>query len=204
VTTVLWPQVRVQANGCSVPTPMQAFAQDCFPAFAKRLEEKASFGPSGTDGSPAWRWFSAAENGEGSYIGRTWVSFPGSGYTRTLPLDLGEAQAAVAELQEGGWLDLQTRVVFVDLMLHNPNTGLATLVKMATEFPAAGAAIPFVVLRTAPLSSLVLSLASATELTAEILILCQVRLNSLRRSGDTPRSKGALDQYHAVDVCLVC
>ena len=74
----------------------------------------------------------------------------------------------------------------------------------ATEFPAAGAAIPFVVLRTAPLSSLVLSLASATELTAEILILCQVRLNSLRRSGDTPRSKGALDQYHAIDVCLVC
>ena len=46
----------------------------------------------------------------------------------------------VDELEEERWLDLQTRAVFVELCLYNPNTNLFTFLRMGAEFPVLGAA----------------------------------------------------------------
>ncbi|KAJ1466664.1 Polycystin cation channel, partial [Baffinella frigidus] len=69
-------------------------------------------------------------------------------YNVTIPLDLNEARKTIAHLRENNWLDLQTRAIFIDLFVYNANTNLVTLVKMITEIPAAGAAIPFLLLLT--------------------------------------------------------
>ena len=42
------------------------------------------------------------------------------------------------ELNEERWLDLQTRAVFVELCLYNPNTNLFTFLRMGAEFPETG------------------------------------------------------------------
>ena len=44
------------------------------------------------------------------------------------------------ELNEERWLDLQTRALFVELCLYNPNTNLFTFLRLGAEFPVLGAA----------------------------------------------------------------
>lgn len=44
----------------------------------------------------------------------------------------------IEELNEERWLDLQTRAVFVELCLYNPNTNLFTFLRMGAEFPETG------------------------------------------------------------------
>ena len=47
----------------------------------------------------------------------------------------------IEELNEGKWLDLQTKAVFVEMSLYNPNTNLFTFVRMCVEFPEVGSTI---------------------------------------------------------------
>ena len=44
----------------------------------------------------------------------------------------------IEELNEGKWLDLQTRAVFVEMSLYNPNINLFTFIRMGAEFPEVG------------------------------------------------------------------
>ena len=54
----------------------------------------------------------------------------------------------INELLEEQWLDLQTRAVFVELSLYNPNTNLFTFLRMGAEFPEIGATSVWRDLRT--------------------------------------------------------
>lgn len=168
-------QVRVKEGACEIPSAMEGFADVCFAPFSKKNEDKEDFGPLNLEtGRKEWHWASKEAMGEGVYTGRTWIDFPGSGYNVTIPLDLNEARKTIAHLRENNWLDLQTRAIFIDLFVYNANTNLVTLVKMITEIPAAGAAIPFLLLRTAPLNTLNAKLARPSETFAETLIFAQV------------------------------
>ena len=41
------------------------------------------------------------------------------------------------------WIDRQTRAVFIEFTLYNPNVNLFTSVQLLTEFPPVGAAVTF-------------------------------------------------------------
>ncbi|XP_070188678.1 polycystin-1-like protein 2 [Littorina saxatilis] len=67
-------------------------------------------------------------------------AFYGSGgYLSDLTVNQDVVTKTIQELEDGKWLDLQTRGVFVELCLYNPNTNLFTFMRMGAEFPTQGA-----------------------------------------------------------------
>ena len=55
-----------------------------------------------------------------------------------MSFDRDVVSKTIEELSEERWLDLQTRAVFVELCLYNPNTNLFTFLRMGAEFPEIG------------------------------------------------------------------
>ena len=47
----------------------------------------------------------------------------------------------MSSLYENAWVDHNTRAVFAEFTLYNPNVNLFTGVELLTEFPATGAAV---------------------------------------------------------------
>lgn len=176
-------QVRVGSDSCAVPALLQEYGAECYAPFSAAAEDREAYGPSDGLGQRVWRWWSAAELREGSYVGRSWVTYPGSGFNVTLPTDRASALERLAFLQDNRWVDLRTRAVFLDMLIYNANTRLVTLVKAVVEFPPASGCIPFLVLRTAPLSALLPSLNSPAGLAAELAILVQVCLYVVKEVG---------------------
>ena len=64
--------------------------------------------------------------------------YSGGGYVAELGQTLAEAREVVAELREGGWLDRNTRVVFIEFLLYNPNLNLFGVSESIVEWPQIG------------------------------------------------------------------
>ena len=52
--------------------------------------------------------------------------YPGSGYNLTIPRDYTKALEMLEWYKKHNWIDIGTRVVFVDLLLYNPNLQIMT------------------------------------------------------------------------------
>ena len=130
-------QVRVGSDSCAVPALLQEYGAECYAPFSAAAEDREAYGPSDGLGQRVWRWWSAAELREGSYVGRSWVTYPGSGFNVTLPTDRASALERLAFLQDNRWVDLRTRAVFLDMLIYNANTRLVTLVKARPPRPPA-------------------------------------------------------------------
>lgn len=164
-------QVRVTPDSCIVPAILSSYVPNCYSKYSDAAEEVAPYGPLTERGIPEWIWRSDRELNEGTYWGRSGTVFPGSGYNTTLPLQQAEAAKTLEHLKRNNWIDLQTRVVFIDFVVYNANVNLLTLVKIATEFPPSSGAKPFLVLRTAPLKMILPSESSKSDLAIETSIL---------------------------------
>ena len=71
----------------------------------------------------------------------TITMYSGSGYVANLGYDPVTAYTVVADLHSNGWLDIQTRAVFVEFTIFNANTNLFGTVSYFIEFPPSSAAI---------------------------------------------------------------
>ena len=71
----------------------------------------------------------------------TITMYSGSGYVANLGYDPVTAYTVVADLHSNGWLDVQTRAVFVEFTVFNANTNLFGIVSYFIEFPPSSAAI---------------------------------------------------------------
>ena len=71
----------------------------------------------------------------------TITMYSGSGYVANLGYDPVTAYTVVADLHSNGWLDAQTRAVFVEFTVFNANTNLFGIVSYFIEFPPSSAAI---------------------------------------------------------------
>ena len=71
----------------------------------------------------------------------TITMYSGSGYVANLGYDPVTAYTVVADLHSNGWLDAQTRAVFVEFTVFNVNTNLFGIVSYFIEFPPSSAAI---------------------------------------------------------------
>ena len=120
---------------------------------------------------PVFKWFSEKEMMEGSYVGRSGIQYPGSGYNVTLPLKQSHALEEIYFLKDNNWIDLQTRAVFIDFIVYNANVRLITLIKVAVEFPASSGCRPFLVLRTSQIDRLVQKEMTNTSMLAEFFLL---------------------------------
>ena len=66
--------------------------------------------------------------------------YSGSGYVANLGYDQETAFTVIADLHSNGWIDVQTRAVFVEFTVYNANTNLFGIITLFIEFlPSSGA-----------------------------------------------------------------
>ena len=66
--------------------------------------------------------------------------YSGSGYPANLGYDPETAYTVVADLHSNGWIDVQTRAVFVEFTVYNANTNLFGIISIFVEFPSSSSA----------------------------------------------------------------
>ncbi|XP_028413717.1 uncharacterized protein LOC114536572 [Dendronephthya gigantea] len=71
----------------------------------------------------------------------TITMYSGSGYAANLGYDTVTAYTVVADLHSNGWIDVQTRAVFVEFTVYNANANLFGIVSYFVEFPQSSAAV---------------------------------------------------------------
>ncbi|XP_070186772.1 polycystin-1-like protein 2 [Littorina saxatilis] len=67
--------------------------------------------------------------------------YPTGGYIADFAVNRDVVSETITELHEGEWFDLQTRAVFVELALYNPNVNLFTFIRMGAEFAEVGSVV---------------------------------------------------------------
>lgn len=68
--------------------------------------------------------------------------YPGAGHSIIMPSNQTNWMATMEELKENQFIDMNTRVVFVELTVYNPSHNLFGQARMAVEFDAGGGAVP--------------------------------------------------------------
>ena len=66
-------------------------------------------------------------------------TYPSSGYSLNIPADSDVGGGLIEGLKAGGWLDLNTRAIFLEYVLYNTHVDLYTVGRATIEFPATGA-----------------------------------------------------------------
>jgi hypothetical protein len=131
-------QLRVPPKSCPLRTFAEAFASDsggpqCHPGFTTNRVDTAPFGP-----GAEWKYMANT----GSYPVRSTYSnnlYTADGHVIDISLrDAGAARDLFRHLEDNFWIDLQTRAVFVNINLYNPNTDVIGSVQLMIEFLESG------------------------------------------------------------------
>ena len=69
-------------------------------------------------------------------------TYGGGGYVANLGSSKGQALELMDQLVENGWLDRDTRAIFVEFNSYNPNTNYFSHISYLLESPAIGALLP--------------------------------------------------------------
>ena len=78
--------------------------------------------------------------------GRLWASqatYNGGGFIANLDINKNISEAIIRELKDNLWIDRQTRAVFVEFTIYNPNVDLFGYVTLVAEFLPGGGATHF-------------------------------------------------------------
>ena len=67
--------------------------------------------------------------------------YSGSGYATNLGYDQETSYTVIADLHSNGWIDVQTRAVFVEFTVYNANTNLFGIITIFIEFLPSSSAI---------------------------------------------------------------
>ncbi|CAF4053998.1 unnamed protein product, partial [Rotaria sordida] len=142
-------QLRIKSNICSD----QRIISICYNDYSLFNEEKNSF-------QPGWinQTLSTDEQYSSSIIKvfkystskelDTYISmgeygiYSGNGYVYEFRGRLSDLQSNLSKLHQLGWIDEQTRAIFIQLTLYNPNVQLFTSVTFLTEFLSTSSIIP--------------------------------------------------------------
>ena len=87
-----------------------------------------------------WRYHSMVDLRGFPYWGRI-VMYSGGGYVANLGYDMAKAYTVVADLHSNGWVDVQTRAVFVEFTVYNANTNLYGIISILIEFSASSSVV---------------------------------------------------------------
>jgi len=162
-------QVRVSSSSCTALRSFQELtnSSECFGELGFAGDARDTFV---TAGGKSYIWRDSDLLKTGRYFGQ-YDSYPGGGYLVVLPSNAYEFAEAVTELLNTRWLDLGTRVVFVDLLLYNPSSMLVIEVKVMFESPASGGCIPYLDVKNARYSDLFFNSDTLIELGLQVSLL---------------------------------
>eukprot|EP00277_Geminigera_cryophila_P013696 CAMPEP_0179454308 /NCGR_PEP_ID=MMETSP0799-20121207/38170_1 /TAXON_ID=46947 /ORGANISM="Geminigera cryophila, Strain CCMP2564" /LENGTH=458 /DNA_ID=CAMNT_0021252053 /DNA_START=324 /DNA_END=1699 /DNA_ORIENTATION=+ len=138
-----------------------------------------------------WTWESAKDLKMDSWVGRSSVKYPGSGYFVKLPMDPEIARDEVKFLADNDWLDLGTRAVFIDMLVYNPNVGYISLIKLSFEFRPGQDTLVFATYKHMSIHQIFWSDTALEQMRFELVVLAMILIFSvkeaytLRRMGRT-------------------
>ncbi|XP_077999256.1 polycystin-2-like protein 1 isoform X2 [Glandiceps talaboti] len=131
-------QLKVTNDSCTVHSDFESEIKQCYDAYSESVEERNPFGlMNGT----AWT-YSTEEELDGSGHWGKLTTYGGGGFYQDLTHDKATSVGYVDTLKSNLWLDRGTRATFVDFTVYNANINLFCVVRLVTEFPATGGAIP--------------------------------------------------------------
>lgn len=151
----LMRQIRVGNNSCSLPGQMQSQVSFCEADYNLFVEEKNNFGfgwstynssytpPHGTQQMyNAFQYQDASRLSGYPYTG-VYTTYAGDGYVYELRGSLRFVKGNLSMLQQMGWVDRQTRAVFFQFALYNPNINMLSVATILVEFLPTGKIITF-------------------------------------------------------------
>jgi hypothetical protein len=129
--TVRLRQVRVKnAENCQVGPLFARYRIPCYPVFGQETESQQAFG---IDDKYSY---------SADITGTPWVGHLGSynphGFIELLPINDTLALNKIRELRADDWLGAQTRALFIDFSVWNPNVGTYAVATLVAEFGASG------------------------------------------------------------------
>ena len=132
-------QLRVKSENCS-----NKLFPKCYPKWSKENEDKSAL----SNFSPKITWTSISQNHEqANWYGRV-DTYSGSGFIIDLPKNKTESLVILNNLETNNFLDEQTRVLFIDFNLYNPNLNIHTIGRLSIEMPHTGGMQPFKEIKT--------------------------------------------------------
>ncbi|XP_078661144.1 polycystin-1-like protein 2 [Branchiostoma floridae x Branchiostoma belcheri] len=159
VGTAAMRQVRLEPGlPCDVPERMQTYSTRCVLSFSLTNMDTANYstGWQNSSISTDTRWemlkpwvYTFASLTDGFPTFGEHGTYTGGGYSTSLdPSVRFSNQTQEQLLQDGGWLDQNTRAVMVETILYNPDANLFSVVTFLVEFTYYGNAFPSAVIST--------------------------------------------------------
>ncbi|XP_068186396.1 polycystin-1-like protein 2 [Antennarius striatus] len=140
-------QLRVKKKSCAIAGPMFQFVPDCRAPYSWEVEDMGSYDPgwnysvrsniSGGVSSP-WSYQSQAQLRAYPVWGKA-ALYRGGGFATELGPDLQNASSTLEYLLRNKWMDVYTRVIFVEFTVYNANVNLFCIVTFILETAATGA-----------------------------------------------------------------
>lgn len=136
-------QLRVDKSDC----PLKLFKSDprfssCYPKYSEKSFSMAPFGSvagaNATSRTFTGKYTYREIDGSAYTSIHTGIEYPNGGFLVELPSKPEEVGLAIQKLRDEWWIDMQTRVVFVEFNTYNANVDLITPVRLVFEFAAAG------------------------------------------------------------------
>ncbi|KAJ1457249.1 Polycystin cation channel-domain-containing protein [Pelagophyceae sp. CCMP2097] len=193
-------QIRVGGEGCAVPSflgrALPAGRRRCYKSYSldNELSDRWELGDRNlkhTSYSDGFQWQSPF----------TSVWYGGGGYVVDLPLGLSGSVQEVDALRSLGYVDAQTRVVFVDVSMYNVNVDIFTSARVIFEFQETGKVKGTLVMDSAPLMYDISAFSGSSVVVFNIameLLLYLMVIGYLFKSADEITNYKTLKDYLAV------
>jgi hypothetical protein len=144
-------QVRSELKDCAVDWDLAQHSEPCFSAAGERVLFTESTEPFGNFASAGEFQSPEALRSWDSVNGRV-ASYSGGGFVYSFPSPRnvsarGEAEAALAALQNDSWIDAKTRAVFLEFAIFNANENWFVVAQFLAELPRVGGLVPSADLR---------------------------------------------------------
>lgn len=140
-------QLRVTNNSCKIPA---VFSKNltvsfCFADYSPANEDSTNYGfswskfnssytpPFGMEQLYSAFQYNDAETLQGYDFGGDYNVYSGAGYVYQLRGNLAYLKGNLSQLQQMGWIDRQTRAVFVEFAVYNPNINLIMVSTILAE-----------------------------------------------------------------------
>jgi len=181
-------QVRVKNNSCSVSSKFKNLINTCYSDSFFKMDSKdysfnwTSFNSSYTpdiDMSNTYKSFqhmSASSLDDYPYM-TDFNTYLGDGYVFNLTGSLNELQSNLTLLQKLNWIDKQTRAIFIQFLLFNPNINMFAYLNILFEILPSGNMINSIQIDTIQLFAKTKS--TTTLLTVYFVLICLMLIKEI-------------------------
>eukprot|EP00002_Diphylleia_rotans_P032529 TRINITY_DN6842_c0_g1_i6.p1 TRINITY_DN6842_c0_g1~~TRINITY_DN6842_c0_g1_i6.p1 ORF type:complete len:2107 (+),score=310.40 TRINITY_DN6842_c0_g1_i6:43-6363(+) len=130
-------QLRVDDVACADLRPRRDSSRPsdlrCTPPFVEKHESRRSYGP-----AKEFTWTSAQKLSRMVVMGASGVLYPGGGFVEMLDGNTTRMESHIRNLEQTGWIDMKTRVVFIEFIVVCDNVDSVIEVSLMFEFLASG------------------------------------------------------------------